>query len=67
MKIQYNRNKNREKLKQSYKLYIALNIKKENVCSSQRSQAFELATTTERLQVGGGYTVLIQTSYEALA
>ena len=23
---------------------------------SQRSQAFELATTTERLQVGGGYT-----------
>ena len=27
-------------------------------CSSQRSQAFKLATTTERLQVGGGYTVL---------
>ena len=23
--------------------------------SSQRSQAFELATTTERLKVGGGY------------
>ena len=30
------------------------------MCSSQRSQAFELATTTERLQVGGGYTVLIK-------
>ena len=28
------------------------------MCSSQRSQAFELATTTEQLQVGGGYTVL---------
>ena len=27
------------------------------MCSSQRNQAFELATTTERLQVGGGYTV----------
>ena len=30
------------------------------MCSSQRSQAFELATTTERLQVGGGYTVPIK-------
>ena len=30
------------------------------MCSNQRSQAFELATTTERLQVGGGYTVLIK-------
>ena len=28
------------------------------MCSSQRSQAFELATTTERLQVGRGYTRL---------
>ena len=28
------------------------------MCSSQRNQAFELATTTERLQVGGGYTIL---------
>ena len=27
------------------------------MCSSQRSQAFELATTTERLQLSGGYTV----------
>ena len=26
------------------------------MCSSQRSQAFGLATTTGRLQVGGGYT-----------
>ena len=33
------------------------------VCSSQRSQAFMLAATTERLQVGGGYVVLIETSY----
>ena len=39
---------------------LELNITKEKVCSSQRSQAFELATTTERLQVGGGYTVLIK-------
>ena len=30
------------------------------MCSSQRSQAFELATITEQLQVGGGYTVLIK-------
>ena len=29
------------------------------MCSSQRSQAFELAATTEWLEVGGGYTVLI--------
>ena len=28
------------------------------MCSSQRSQAFDLATTTERLQVGRGYTRL---------
>ena len=35
------------------------------VCISQRSKAVELATTTERLQVGGGYTYI--TSYEALA
>ena len=34
--------------------------KKGRVCSSQRSQGFELATTTERLQVGGGYAVLIK-------
>ena len=27
------------------------------MCSGQRSQAFELATTIERLQVGGGNTV----------
>ena len=26
------------------------------MCSSQKRQVFELATTTERLQVGGGYT-----------
>ena len=40
---------------------MELNITKEkSYCSSQRSQAFELATTTERLQVGGGYTVLIK-------
>ena len=30
------------------------------MCSSQRRQAFELATSTERLQVGGGYTVLVK-------
>ena len=30
------------------------------MCSSQRSQACELATTTERFQVGGGYTVPIK-------
>ena len=30
------------------------------VRSSQRSQAFELATTSERLQVGRGYKVLIK-------
>ena len=30
------------------------------MCSSQRSQAFELATTTEQLQVGGGYTVFLE-------
>ena len=28
--------------------------------SSQRSQAFELAPTTERLQVGGSYTVRVK-------
>ena len=38
------------------------------MCRSQRSQAFELATTTERLKVGGGYTVLIKkASYGILA
>ena len=37
------------------------------MCSSQRSQAFELAATTEQLQVGGGYVVLIETSYKGLA
>ena len=37
------------------------------MCNSQRSQAFELAATTQWLQVGGDYTVLIKTSYEALA
>ena len=37
------------------------------MCSSQRSQAFEFAATTERLQVGGGYVVLIETSHKALA
>ena len=30
------------------------------VCSNQRSQAFELSPTTERLQVDRGYTVLIK-------
>ena len=34
-------------------------MKKEE-CNSQKSQAFELATTTEKLQVGGGYTLLIK-------
>ena len=38
---------------------MELSVKKEE-CSRQRSQAFELATTTEQLQVGGGYTVLIK-------
>ena len=31
------------------------------------SQAFELATTKKRLQVGGGYTLLIKASYGVLA
>ena len=31
------------------------------------SQAFELATTKRRLQMGGGYTVLIKASYGVLA
>ena len=30
------------------------------VCSNQRSQAFELSLTTERLQVDRGYRVLIK-------
>ena len=34
------------------------------MCSGQ---AFELATTTERLQVGGGYTVLQKTRHGILA
>ena len=37
------------------------------MCSSQRSQAFELATTKKRLQVGGGYIILIKASYGVLA
>ena len=36
------------------------------MCRSQRSQAFELATTTERLQVGGGYTVVNKLPAEML-
>ena len=40
---------------------MELNItKKKRVCSSQRSHAFELTTTTEQLQVDGGYAVLIK-------
>ena len=35
------------------------------MCSSQRSQVFELATTRERLQVGGGYTVLIKKIFKS--
>ena len=34
------------------------------MCSDQ---VFELATTTERLQVGGGYTVLQKTRHGILA
>ena len=45
-------------------LYIELNITKEKVCSGQ---AFELATTTERLRVGEGYTVLQKTRHGILA
>ena len=48
------------KKKQSY-FCIEANIKEKQVCSSQ---AFELAATTERLQVGGGYATLIKISYE---
>ena len=57
----YNTSTIRKKKKQKLsELYIELNITKEKVCSRQRSLAFELATTTEWLQVGGGYTVLIK-------
>ena len=52
---QYN---NKEKKKEEVKNRANYTLKR--VCSSQRSQAFELATTTEQSQVGGGYTVLVK-------
>ena len=60
MELQNNINKKRMKKKQSY-FCIEVNITEKQVCSSQ---AFELAATTERLQVGGGYATLTKTSYE---
>ena len=63
IQLQYNNNeKKKEEVKKRANYTLNFNIIKEKVCRSQRSQAFESATTTERLkQVGGGYTVLIKT------
>ena len=55
IQLQYNNDKRKKRRSKNRANYT---LKK--VCISQKSQAFELPTTTERLQVGGGYTVLIK-------
>ena len=46
--------KKKKKKERSIELYMKLHKVVERVCSSQRSQAFELASTIEQLQMGGG-------------
>ena len=59
--VNYNTTKKKKKeVKTELTIHWIKHNKGKKVCSSQRSQAFELVTTTDWLQVGGDYTVLIK-------